>query len=740
MQRALPARWIRNSLRMGELSSSTQIHTQVPVFLCPALTRQSKADLGPRCATRCLHDTPNPGTAPDESRPIRDKLRGLSYSGEFSPIRVNSNPIPPEPQPSLDPVRKNEAEEPRPKLAELYNIHTLPSLCHGCGAFAQTGDSSAPGYYDISRNVVKEYLGMLNKTKEESTSKEQEEEVLKSIDTEALAKLGVDISDILPPSRDENKDEKSEDPPAPPLCDRCHNLIHHNIGAPIFHPDVDSLVETILESPYKRNHIYHIIDAADFPMSVLPRMRALEELMPLRGRNRRSQREKWTKGKHMDVSFIITRADLLAPTKEQVSKLLPYLRDVLRDALGRSARDARLGNVRPVSAKDSWWTKEIKEEIWHRGGANWLVGKVNVGKSKFFETIFPKGDRDVPAPGNIEVKVFPRNEPSVSSKSSEDDPTDSELIKLEDALREEGINIQEQMDEMELLPPAHPEQRYPPMPIVSALPGTTAQPIRRPFGKSRGELIDLPGLPRSELDEYVKPEFHSKLILHKRVKPNETTTIKPGQSLLVGGIIRITPREDGPLMLMVNFTPLEEHVTANKKVGDIQTGAFDNPMVEHVGNDEAKNSIRLAGTFQLNTDMTKERAGPLTRKNAVGLKVDRLPFMVLGTDILIEGVGWVEVAAQVRRKAFEGISHEEDSFKAEMTGLPMFPSVDVFSPGGRFIGSRKCMDGFVHNRPKDWGKKLPRRTRSYKGGEEKKIRKAEKREARKGAREIGEVM
>lgn len=35
--------------------------------------------------------------------------------------------------------------------------------------------------------------------------------------------------------------------------------------------------------------------------------------------------------------------------------------------------------------------KELKRDIWKCGGVGWFVGKVNVGKSWFFEMVFFKG-------------------------------------------------------------------------------------------------------------------------------------------------------------------------------------------------------------------------------------------------------------------------------------------------------------------------------------------------------------
>ena len=57
---------------------------------------------------------------------------------------------------------------------------------------------------------------------------------------------------------------------ADPVCDRCHKLKHHHSGQSIQHPSIQSIQDTILESPHKYNHIYHVVDAADFPMSLIP--------------------------------------------------------------------------------------------------------------------------------------------------------------------------------------------------------------------------------------------------------------------------------------------------------------------------------------------------------------------------------------------------------------------------------------------------------------------------------------
>src|ERR1700761_3706649 len=112
--------------------------------------------------------------------------------------------------------------------------------------------------------------------------------------------------------------EKQNDSQIPvPICDRCHNLLHHHSGVPINHPSMRSIEATIAESPYKHNHIYHVLDAADFPMTLIPNLNRHLDFAKLRTRNRRSKSQHWTQGRTGDMSFIITRSDLLAPKKEQ---------------------------------------------------------------------------------------------------------------------------------------------------------------------------------------------------------------------------------------------------------------------------------------------------------------------------------------------------------------------------------------------------------------------------------------
>ena len=410
------------------------------------------------------------------------------------------------------------------------------------------------------------------------------------------------------------------------------------------------------------------------------------------------------------MSFIITRSDLLAPQKEQVDSMMPYLLQVLRDALGSSGRDIRLGNVRCVSSKRGWWTKALKEEIWKRGGGGWMVGKVNVGKSNLFENVFPKGrneDISFGALRHAATKTVDLNKsimtqaPLDSTESRQQVNPDLQLAELGDQLK------------TSLLPPAPIERSYPVMPIVSSLPGTTASPIRLRFGGGKGELIDLPGLSRGNLDHYVRDEHKLDLVMRHRVKA-EQISVKPGQSLLIGGLIRIECVTPEVVLLACPFVPLPYHVTSTEKATAVQTQQISSgiPTITSPGTGE---KITSAGTFHLEWDVTKNRTGPLTTSAGVGLKPSVLHFVVFSADILIEGCGWVELSVEIRKRALEASQANSDI--RDINNKSMFPAVQVFSPEGKSVGIRRPMGAWMMggSRPLPVSRRKTRPRRSMKG-------------------------
>lgn len=523
------------------------------------------------------------------------------------------------------------------------------------------------------------------------------------------------------------------------MCDRCHYLQHNKTDVQIYNPSVDAIAATIAESPHKDNHVYHVIDAADFPMSLVSNLPERLHFSRMRGKNRRSKSHRFMRGGKAEMSFIVTRSDLLAPKKEMVDRMMPYLANVLREALGRDGHRIRLGALRCVSAKRGWWTKEVKEEIYRRGGGNWMVGRVNVGKSNLLEGVFPKGRG-----GQLVALDDLRTEPTETSPELSDaiDLDDSPMFSKSHASRqEEEEETQRQWDKFfstkSLLPPAPAEVLYPPMPVISALPGTTASPIRLPFGNGKGELVDLPGINRHTLEAYVKADNKLEIIMERRVVP-QRISLKDGQTLLLDGLVRITPKTPDLVFLTHSFVPLKPHQTATYKAVQVEAGERAHPLERSMVADMSKiqdaGGLKSAGTFQLRWDVTKEYSGPITRSDGIGLKPEVLPWITYAADILIEGCGWVEIHAQIRKRKWFGeqntmlqdgdepqdalseLSREHDKrqFRPTQLSVERFPEIEVFAPEGKFIGIRKPMKAYATGgpRPKTQSEKRARPRKS----------------------------
>lgn len=621
---------------------------------------------------------------------------------------------------SLSPAQKYEPIKPdelmfhkAPEAQESETIRAqqatfgLPQSCPGCGALTQESEPDQAGYYSSTRRIVKRYLRRqraLARAKNNDGNEILEVEPEEDTAGEAEQNTQEQERDQAGDQEQDQEQSTSTSVIKTPLCDRCHDLIHNSRGSPIAHPTIDSIADSIAESPFKRNHIYHVVDAADFPMSLVPEIFNRLTLARPRSQNRRSQHDFSTKP---TMSFIITRSDLLGSTKEMVDEMMAYFQSVLRQALGRAGRDMRLGNIHLVSAKRGWWTKEIKEDIWKRGGGNWMMGKVNVGKSNLFEVLFPKGSGErAPVYGELR-----QNQNHITQK-----PDGAQIAPVEELLLEDS-----------LLPPAQIEDPFPVMPIVSSLPGTTASPIRLPFGNHRGELIDLPGLARGNLEDFVKREHKLDLVMTHRHNA-EQHTIKAGQSLLLGGgLVRITPELDpedrNTTVLAYPFVPLKAHVTSTEKASAQQLqerqSGIESVLEENVGL-----HMMSAGTFQLDDDVTKARSGALLR---AGVNMSKLPYRVYATDILLEGVGWVELVCQVRRRSRTAqpasmlVAHESQeasrasgppSTERNPAPEPEFapfarqppleevtefqsPKIEVFSPNGKHVAQRPCLQAWT---------------------------------------------
>ncbi|KAL8655197.1 MAG: hypothetical protein Q9210_001026 [Variospora velana] len=574
----------------------------------------------------------------------------------------------------------------------------LPQVCPGCGALAQgLASQDEAGFYNFSRKSVKTFVchhsRPLPSTLPAAARMFEEYAPERScvIPRAPLLADVLDASITAQSSSQGNEDITGRDVPLP-ICNRCHHLLHHHGGQPIFHPSLQSIQSMIGASPHSYNHIYHILDAADFPLSLIPQLQRRLDLIPQRPQNRRAKTREYSQSRRAEMSFIITRSDLLAPQKGQVDALMPYLQQLLRDALGSSGRDVRLGNIRCVSAKRGWWTKQVKDEIWQRGGGGWMVGKVNVGKSNLFECIFPKGGQD---------RIIAQND-STSNSPAHATVGTSRTQKAENPSENRTSSRPAATIDDSLLPPAQSEMRFPVMPIVSHLPGTTASPIRIPFGNGKGELIDLPGLARGSLEDHVLEDFRANIVMRRRAKP-EQFVIKPSQSLLISGLIRITPTTPKITVLAYPFVPLSAHVTSTDKAIAIHTQIRPS-RVPTIARPEVGPKVGLAGSYKLQWDVTKQRAGPLTLSSAAALSTKILPFVVFSTDILIEGCGWIELVAQVRKKDIQSTSAGKE-----------YPVVEVWSPNGDYIAARRPMNAWLLFQRKAVADRRSRPRRSMKG-------------------------
>jgi hypothetical protein len=221
--------------------------------------------------------------------------------------------------------------------------------------------------------------------------------------------------------------------------------------------------------------------------------------------------------------------------------------------------------------------------------------------------------------------------------------------------------------------------------------------------------------------------------------------------ILGGGLIRFTPVTEDLVFLIHPFVPIHPHVTRTDKAIDYQNQTSERQLqVPSILAPSVGSKMNSAGRFKLKWDVTKHLAGPMTSAMAGKMKPENLPFRIWSTDILIEGVGWVEVSAQTRRpqgwkpvgvakkdpnhaqkeklaaqkemqdrkqRKFDAIARAEredrdveevlqEEFYEEDMGDRMaewqedYPEIEVFSPLGKFIGARRPMCASTVSGPK----------------------------------------
>lgn len=115
---------------------------------------------------------------------------------------------------------------------------------------------------------------------------------------------------------------------------------------------------------------------------------------------------------------------------------------------------------------------------------------------------------------------------------------------------------------------------------------------------------------------------------------------------------------------------------------------------------------KLAGTYTIFEDVTAKR-NPMLEKTSEA-ELDKLPYKVFATDIVLEGLGWVEVAVQVKRN--------------RETGDWPTVEIDVHTLEGKGVIHRRCMNAYplLMEGAREAGKlKKSKRPRPAKKGEKK---------------------
>ncbi|KAK6504884.1 hypothetical protein TWF481_006819 [Arthrobotrys musiformis] len=705
---------------------------EVPETLTSATAAEESPEQAPSIVEGSVEtDTPGPSTYIEAESTSESAVLPEEVSEVLS-YRDPSSPIPTTPILDTLPLPGAETKQSYP--------YSMPESCPGCGAKSHSDDFRQPGFYGPESNMPTPKFPWDPKSPFHASPKQNLENIYKA----ALSQMSDEVKEILreanmkPPVDEEdepniykkirrhhpNNVEKDEDVlddfipyenlPSPKsteseswfeallpedpqhkeleirrrarhtiLCSRCRTLLHYQ-NTTVQGPDATfaQAAEVIAKSPFKRVHVYHVIDAADFPMSVLPNTRKAL----LAGLNDLKDGKK----KDLSLSFVITRADLLMPTEQKVTSLMTYIRRVLSNYLGDADKEKTLKDLKLVSAKNNWTTERLKDEIRGRKGAVVFIGKTNVGKSRLYEAVFPKrGKKDLEA-----KKGFGRGD----------------LEEMADMLEDDfGPYIQNGR-----------RVKYPEMPLASKVPGTTVGPISIDFAAGRGQLIDLPGFSRGGLMKYLKQDYVKQTVMVDRVNP-ERYIVPPEKEFLLGGLVRVRPLQPAkgrPVTLEIAvFSNVPGHVTRGDKVE-----GFLNPESESEGakrdfiwaKKAALESFKSAGIFKLADDVTKRKSGPLVE----GMGEDNfknVSFRIYATDIVVEGFGWLEISAQVGK---------DDPH----------PEIEVLSPNGESILQRETMKAYQENL-KPGSKAAPgsRPKKSMRGA-----KKAQKREFRKLNGQIGD--
>ncbi|KAK9241139.1 hypothetical protein V1525DRAFT_453536 [Lipomyces kononenkoae] len=396
----------------------------------------------------------------------------------------------------------------------------------------------------------------------------------------------------------------------PLICQRCHSLYHHNMPF-LLPPFKRKRIFEMLPADKKVN-IVHVIDAYDFPMSVLPLQRLLHMY------NRSAKR----------IICVITRADLLVNKEGLVlQRLRPYFLDLLHQinqvhrfslvnasklsdnpdtslwnmglgidepntVLAQSSveENARLlgqrlqprdkiqrADLHLVSSRVGWSIRKLFESL---PDESYFIGYSNVGKSRLVQALL-----------------------DLNGQTIRDSKVSKSKFSQEKAGNESG-------------------------PGASYLPGMTRSMMSydvRAFGALK-KMHDLPGIEdcNGKMWSIVKPEAIKPLVKGRFYEPKnrEHMVVHHGQCLNVAGLILI----EAPEIQIIAWTSIG------------QPG-----LVKMYVNRDLERSMEVLKSTDPSLKLSVRPDIPHEYELAGSFRIDGL-----GADIVVRGLGFVELRVSGR--------------------------------------------------------------------------------------------
>ncbi|KAK9455327.1 hypothetical protein V1511DRAFT_500153 [Dipodascopsis uninucleata] len=509
------------------------------------------------------------------------------------------------------------------KNEELRTI-TKGNQCPSCGAPFHTNKTAEerPGYVSIELLKQANINGKGNGNSKRSTKKFMKESdtfyerFIADLDTGTKDLLGiVDKKEIQVGSYEEalietiarTDDSREQNPVSESykglVCKRCNDLLHHSKLHILPSIALDSIFNE-LPSSKQSYTLVHVIDALDFPTSVLP----LELLL----HQYNKQPDK--------ILYVINRADLLTNDKIRLrERIKTYYIGLLEKTI-----DIQKKSLELAAKHKSTMHHDSNLNLWNEG-----IGGAGVHRLRTADLIpecklLEKQDTTEVRPTRlspdqvhfVSARVgwgLERLIGSLSTKSYFVGYTNVGKSRLISALINRGQGTKR---------PAHGQIKKE-GPVESFVPGMTRSALHYTVGsrtKNR-TVIDLPGIEDStnNLWYYVKPDKLKQLVVPDflKSKNRDYTVLKSGQCLNVGGLLLV----ESP----------ESNVIAWPSIGRRgQLGVYANTNI-----DKAKDTIAHPRDSLL-IATSRECASQFTHSTKIYVDGG-------GVDIVVRGVGFVEI-------------------------------------------------------------------------------------------------